>query len=239
MTIRTFHVVVACSLDNGIGVGPKIPWRIPRDTAHFERVSKEILHGTYPSHCRNAVILGRDTYLGIPVRMRPLAGRLNIVLTSNEEFIKSLPEDVLSAKSLDAALDLLSTRMDIADIFICGGTRLYAEAVQHPSCGRVYLTRVHVNVPNATAHFPSLFAQDIKTITAAGWRRCTHEELQADMLRRRRITVDSTTTTTSTSTSITTTSTTTTIQYDDYPEGVLINERDGTTFEFQLYERIN
>jgi dihydrofolate reductase len=134
----------------------------------------------------------------------------------------SLPEGVLSAKSLDAALDLLSVQTDIADIFICGGTRLYAEAVQHPSCRRVYLTRVHVNIPDATAHFPALFAKDTKTITAAGWRRCTHEELQADMLKRHQIGIDNTA-----------------IQYDDYPEGILTNERDGTTFEFQLYERIN
>jgi dihydrofolate reductase len=89
MTIKTFHVIVACSLDNGIGVGSKIPWRIPRDTTHFERISKEILQGIYPSHYRNAVVMGRETYLSIPARVRPLPGRLNVVLTNNEEFIKT------------------------------------------------------------------------------------------------------------------------------------------------------
>ncbi|KAI9591185.1 dihydrofolate reductase-like domain-containing protein [Syncephalis fuscata] len=171
MTLKTFHVVVACSLDNGIGVGHNLPWRLPRDMAHFHRVSTELPQGEYPSHYRNAAIMGRETYSGLPEKLRPLAGRLNVVLTSNDAFIKTLPDGVLTAKSLEDALQLLLQQSDVAEIFICGGTRLYAEAVAHPSCERAYITRVHTHVPHATAHFPSLFSQDPETITAAGWRR--------------------------------------------------------------------
>jgi dihydrofolate reductase / thymidylate synthase len=48
------------------------------DMAHFKRVTS----ATRSPGARNAVIMGRKTFLSIPPRFRPLPGRLNIVLTS-------------------------------------------------------------------------------------------------------------------------------------------------------------
>jgi dihydrofolate reductase len=84
---KTFHVIVACSLDNGIGIGSRIPWRLPRDLAYFEHVTRHVRTTVYPNAKHNAVVMGRVTYMGIPARMRPLAGRLNVVLSQDKTFI--------------------------------------------------------------------------------------------------------------------------------------------------------
>jgi dihydrofolate reductase len=48
------------------------------DMAYF----KQLTSRSSKPKLRNAVIMGRTTYLSIPERFRPLKGRLNIVLTS-------------------------------------------------------------------------------------------------------------------------------------------------------------
>ena len=42
---------------------------------------------------KNAVIMGRKTWESIPASKRPLANRINVVLTRNPDFAKTLPED--------------------------------------------------------------------------------------------------------------------------------------------------
>jgi hypothetical protein len=134
----------------------------------------------------------------------------------------SLPEGVLTAGSFQAALDLLASRSDVADIFVCGGARVYTEALQHAGCQQVYLTRVHQHVPDATAHFPKMFSQEVAVISAAGWRRCTHTEFQTEMAQRCVLPA---------------TDTKAMDSEEHYPEGVLQDEKSGLAFEFQLFTR--
>lgn len=49
------------------------------DMAYFKKLTS---HTSSPK-VKNAVIMGRKTFLSIPEKFRPLRGRLNIVLTSN------------------------------------------------------------------------------------------------------------------------------------------------------------
>jgi dihydrofolate reductase len=48
------------------------------DMAYFKKLTSQ----TSSPKLRNAVIMGRTTYMSIPEKFRPLKGRLNIVLTS-------------------------------------------------------------------------------------------------------------------------------------------------------------
>jgi dihydrofolate reductase len=48
------------------------------DMAYFKKLTSQ----TSNPKLRNAVIMGRTTYMSIPEKFRPLKGRLNIVLTS-------------------------------------------------------------------------------------------------------------------------------------------------------------
>ncbi len=51
---------------------------IAGDMAYFKKLTSQ----SSSPKLRNAVIMGRTTYMSIPERFRPLKGRLNIVLTS-------------------------------------------------------------------------------------------------------------------------------------------------------------
>merc|ERR1719162_1519017 len=65
--------------------------------AHFKRVTLAKADGTTG---KNAVIMGRKTWESIPEKFRPLAGRINVVLTRSHADPSPYPEGVLSADSL-------------------------------------------------------------------------------------------------------------------------------------------
>ena len=95
---------------------------------------------------RNAVLMGRKTWDSLPPRFRPLAGRLNGVLS------RSLTPGVFHGShhvwaSLQAALDELGRDPTVKNIFVIGGGQIYAEALRHPECARLFLTDVDGEFP--------------------------------------------------------------------------------------------
>ena len=75
-------------------------------------------------------------------------------MLSRQQF--DLPAGVLLADSLNKALDLLPPSVD--RVFVIGGGQIYAEALTHPSCVRVFLTRVMDQFP-CDAFLPGLAQQ--------------------------------------------------------------------------------
>lgn len=152
MSARPFVVVAAVDRDLGIGKRGAIPWRLPADIRHFKRLTQ----ATSTPGLRNAVIMGRVTWDSIPAKFRPLAGRLNVVLTRAGDL--ALPEGVMRASDFDAALHALDERADIERVFVIGGTQVYQTALAHPRCGDLYLTRIDASfacdrmLPDPRAH---------------------------------------------------------------------------------------
>lgn len=132
---RRFAIVVAADARDGIGQGGTLPWRLPGEMAYFKRITSEA-----PTGLRNAVIMGRKTYASIAPKFRPLSGRLNVVLSRDPDHHV---EGALSAGSLDEALARTDADAQIGEVFVIGGGAVYRDALTHPRCGRVYLTRVH------------------------------------------------------------------------------------------------
>ena len=125
-------------------------WRLPADLKWFRALTVG-LGG-------QSVIMGRKTWDSIPAKFRPLPERHNLVLSRSARL--ELPEGVAHAQSLEVALQLANGRG--AAIFVIGGGTLYAEAIQHPCCRRIYLTEVDGDFGCDT--FLPLFAAD--------WQRC-------------------------------------------------------------------
>eukprot|EP00879_Flechtneria_rotunda_P024276 GHRR01025728.1.p1 GENE.GHRR01025728.1~~GHRR01025728.1.p1 ORF type:complete len:493 (+),score=126.94 GHRR01025728.1:241-1719(+) len=75
---RAFQVVVAATRSWGIGKNGELPFELPGDMQYFKKLTSQ----TSNSKLKNAVIMGRKTFLSIPEKFRPLRGRLNIILTS-------------------------------------------------------------------------------------------------------------------------------------------------------------
>ncbi len=144
--MRSFAIVVAADANRGIGKDNALVWRLPKDTAHFVRVTTE----TARPDARNAVVMGRKTWESIPPKYRPLGGRLNVVLTRRVDY--DVPDGVLVAGSLDDALG--SIPADIETVFVVGGAEIYADAVGRPGCTDVYYTRIDA-VCDCDTFFPA------------------------------------------------------------------------------------
>lgn len=126
-----FHVIMACTLDCGIGKYGKLPWHIPRDLEYFRKIT---LSTTIPSK-QNMVIMGRKTWESLP--KKPLPGRKNVVVT------RQSIEGVECVSSFEAALKIATRTPVIENIFVIGGAQLYNEAMKHPLCDTLYITMVN------------------------------------------------------------------------------------------------
>merc|ERR1712130_892619 len=108
---------------------------------------------------------------------RPLAGRINVVLTS-AEFSGAegspYPDGVIVAPSVAEALKSLGTRKDVADIFVIGGQRAYEEALAMEACQRIYMTRVGKDV-ECDAFFPAFDETQYKVVHVS--KTISHKEL--------------------------------------------------------------
>ena len=76
------NLIVAACEGMGIGLNGTLPWRLKEEMKYFSKMTKSVSC----SDKRNAVIMGRKTWLSIPEKFRPLPGRLNIVLSRQADF---------------------------------------------------------------------------------------------------------------------------------------------------------
>lgn len=125
-----FSLIAAADLNNGIGKNGKIPWKISADMEFFKK--------TTVGNGKNAVIMGRTTWESLPEKHRPLKNRLNIILTTKKTYAVSGAQ---IAASLEEALKI-AEQNNSEEIFIIGGAKVYAEAVEHKNCSEIWLTRV-------------------------------------------------------------------------------------------------
>lgn len=134
-------LIVARSKNNVIGKQGQIPWKIEGEQRQF----KELTTG-------GAVIFGRKTYEEIG---HPLENRINIVVTRTALYEG---ENLKCARSLKEAIALCGER----EIFVCGGVRLYEEAL--PLADTLYITEVELFVEEGDAFFPPFNEADF-TVT--------------------------------------------------------------------------
>jgi dihydrofolate reductase len=74
-------IIVAATKANGIGLKANLPWRLAKEMKYFAQVTSHAPEGQ-----QNAVIMGRNTWESIPAKFRPLARRVNIVVSRNTEY---------------------------------------------------------------------------------------------------------------------------------------------------------
>jgi len=142
-----FDILVACTKKGGIGKDGTIPWYLPPDLKYFRSITME----ASDSGAINAVIMGKNTWYSLP--KRPLAGRLNVVLTSSENVEDITASGAHVCRSLDEALAYLKGMANIEKVFVIGGGRVYEEAIRHPECRYVYATVIE-NEYDCDTFFP-------------------------------------------------------------------------------------
>ncbi|KAH9624290.1 hypothetical protein KSS87_014018 [Heliosperma pusillum] len=169
--IRRYQVVVAATRDMGIGKDGKLPWTLPSDLRYF----KELTTTTSVAGKKNAVIMGRKTWESIPLKYRPLPGRLNVVLSRSGKMGLATLEDLLVCTDLNSALKFLAEpplSSSLEKVFVIGGGQVLKIGSRHsdpqiarfplleqaivsealgdtlnaPSCEAIHLTDIKTNV---------------------------------------------------------------------------------------------
>jgi dihydrofolate reductase len=126
---KPFSIIAACSENRVIGRDGRLPWRIPEDMAFFKAQTAGKIS-----------IMGRVSFQAWP----PVAGdgRRCIVITHCVS--DAIPGGVRTANSFSAALALAETIP--GEVYVCGGQRIFEEAIGHPQAARLMLTVVHAQL---------------------------------------------------------------------------------------------
>ena len=127
--MRRFSLIVSCAENRAIGVDGRLPWSIPADREFFRRAT-----------AGHIVILGRICFETWPGAAKD--GRRPIVVTSDAGLAR---EGVRVAPSLPAAFSIAGGLP--GEILVCGGERIYREAIALPEAWRLFLTLIHASVP--------------------------------------------------------------------------------------------
>jgi dihydrofolate reductase len=125
-------LIAARDINGAIGKDGGIPWDAPEDLAFFSRETRG-----------GAIIMGRKTWESLPVK--PLKGRMNIVVTSNPDLAEH------TASSVDEAVKMANDA-GYFRVYGIGGQGVY-EALM-PFAQRLVLTLVMVKTEDADAFFP-------------------------------------------------------------------------------------
>lgn len=155
-----FSLIVATDSKNGIGFWEydegsgndlfKIPWKKPNDLKFFKDL-------TSSKNLRNSVIMGKNTYLSLPVSK--LIDRTNIVITSHPELISD--PDVKTFNSFNSALEYCK-KENFDENYVIGGSILYKEALEHPNLEYIYWNIIKNTTCSCNISFPISFQDAIQ-----------------------------------------------------------------------------
>lgn len=139
--------IVAAGENNEIGKHNKLLWHLPNDMKFFKNTTWGM-----------PVIMGRKTYESIAGE--PLPGRVNIVVTQNQQFNPDNGK-VKVAPTIEEAI-AMAAATDCKEVFIAGGGEIYRASL--PITNRIYLTRVHHVFEDAEIFFPEIRHDNWKLI---------------------------------------------------------------------------
>ena len=117
-------IIIACAdKEWGIGRNGSLLFDIPEDMEFFKNATSG-----------KTVVMGRKTFESL--RIKPLPGRRNIVLTRSEDFSFGGTE---TAHSIDELFSLLENTPP-NDVFVIGGSNIYRQLLKY--CDTAYITKV-------------------------------------------------------------------------------------------------
>ncbi len=131
------NMIVACDSKWGIGYQGNLLVRIPQDQKWFQMET-----------LGKVVVMGRKTLESLPQK-RPLAGRVNLVLSRNPEYKVRGAEVFHSAEELRVALKQYPSEK----VYFIGGEDIYREFL--PDCDTVHVTKIDYTY-KSDVFFPDL-----------------------------------------------------------------------------------
>ena len=149
-------LIVAKSLNGVIGLNGNLPWRLSSDLKFFKSTT-----------LGKPVLMGRVTWESLPF---PLPGRPNLVLTNNKNYLAEGAEVFNSADKMIARGYELAGQMNVDEVMLIGGAKLYASQMKY--CDRLYVSEVNATI-EGDVYFP-----EIDTNT---WKLASETEFLKDL----------------------------------------------------------
>lgn len=139
-------LIFAQSANAVIGHENKLPWHLPEDLAHFKALTQG-----------QTVLMGRKTWDSLPKAFRPLPGRLNLVLSTQENLhlegaitVRTPLEAIECAAKQDCCTQ---SQHSEKTLWVIGGAQLYTLFM--PLATQIELTEIELEV-QGDAFAPSI-----------------------------------------------------------------------------------
>ena len=142
-------LLVAAAENGVIGRDNTLPWHLSDDLRRFKALT-----------LGKPMLMGRKTFESIG---KPLPGRTSLVLSRSRDWARP---GATVVRSLEEALERAGT---VPELVVIGGAEVYRLALPHAQ--RIYLTRVHAEIPGDTVLPP---------LDATAWRETEREFHAAD-----------------------------------------------------------
>lgn len=171
----TISLIAAVANNGVIGKNNSLPWHLPADMKYFRDITM--------GHC---VIMGRKNYDSIPLKYRPLEGRINIVITRQKNFtapqcivVHSIKEALEEAKQNlvpKGRNTITPFRAGAQEVFIIGGAEIYRQTIT--LADKLYITHIHYAF-EGDAFFPKIDLPRQRR-GAGRWRQTMRTDIQPD-----------------------------------------------------------
>lgn len=136
-------MIAAMDRNRAIGIGNKLPWRLPAEMAFFTKMTTG-----------KTVIMGRKTFESLP---KPLKNRKNVILTRQSDFGH---EECEVVHSIEEAIQRYGTD----EVMVIGGADVYEQFL--PYAETLLVTQVEVEISEGDAFFPEIREEQWKRISA-------------------------------------------------------------------------
>ena len=131
-------MIAALAENRVIGIDNSMPWHLPGDFKYFKATT-----------LGKPIIMGRKTWDSLG---RPLPGRLNLVVTRQQNLQLEGAEVFTSLEAAVERAEEWAAEQGVSEVMLIGGAQLYGQALEHAD--RLYLTRVALS-PEGDAWFPA------------------------------------------------------------------------------------
>jgi len=126
-----FKIIACINQKRALGKDGKLLYHIGNDLANFKRMT-----------VGNVVIMGRKTYESLP-NGEPLKDRINVILTSDEEFgVSTEYENVFITHSVNDVVQLCEAFFYDKELFVIGGESIYRQFMEQNLVDEMRLTIV-------------------------------------------------------------------------------------------------